>query len=438
MPINDEKSVRVACTAALTLPLEQLHPLQGGLKTISPENAAKLRREIIELGFSAPFHVWQSDDSNYILDGHQRYAVLTDMQTDGWIIPDLPVALIDAIDVSEAKRKLLALASSYGHMTPQSLAEYLEDAGIAFDEAVERYELPDINYETMRELLSDEGFWREEEENKLPDDKIDDVPEVPESFVKPGEIWQLGNHRLMCGDSTKREDVERLMAGEKAELLLTDPPYGVSYIEKNAAVHGGIVKNNIGKKIENDTGSVEEMGALWSSLFSHADHFSNTASYYVFSPQGGELMMMMMMQAIHQSKWQLKHSLIWQKQNFVFGRCDYHYQHEPVLYGWKKKGTHNWYADRSQSSLLQFDKPHKSNLHPTTKPIDILEYLISNSSKKLDLVVDLFLGSGSTLIACEKTNRRCFGMEIDPHYCSVAITRWQDLTGKIAHRVEST
>jgi DNA modification methylase len=219
------------------------------------------------------------------------------------------------------------------------------------------------------------------------------------------------------------------MGGEKGDLLLTDPPYGVSYIEKNAAVNGGRVLNNIGKEIKNDTGTVEEMAKLWAALYSHDYYFTDEASYYVFSPQGGELMMMMM-QAIHQSKWQLKHSLIWQKQNFVFGRCDYHYQHEPVLYGWKKKGKHNWYADRSQSSLLQFDKPHKSDLHPTTKPVDLLEYLIGNSTKANDKVVDIFSGSGSTLIACEKTGRCCFGMEIDPHYCQVILERFKAYSGK--------
>jgi DNA modification methylase len=275
------------------------------------------------------------------------------------------------------------------------------------------------------DLLGIENFTVDVAEKGLPNN----IPEDVEPRTKRGDLYKLGEHRLLCGDSTNIQDVEKLMNGEKADLLLTDPPYGVSYIEKNAAVHGGMVKNNIGKEIKNDCGTVEEMGALWAHLFSHADHFTDEASYYVFSPQGGELMMMMM-QAIHQSKWQLKHSLIWEKQNFVFGRCDYHYQHEPVLYGWKKKGTHNWYADRSQSSLLKFDKPHKSDLHPTTKPVEILEYLICNSTKPNDKVADIFGGSGSTLIACEKTHRKCFMQELDQNYCDVIVTRWEEYTGQ--------
>jgi len=438
MPINNEKIVRIACAAALTLPLEQLQPLQGGLKKLSPENAAKLRREIVELGFSAPFHVWQSDHGNYILDGHQRFAVLAEMQIEGWIVPDLPVALIDATDVSEAKRKLLALASSYGHMTPQSLSEYLEDAGIAFDEAVERYELPDINYEAMRELLTDEGFWREEEEeNKLPDDKIDDVPEILDSFVQPGEIWQLGNHRLMCGDSTKREDVERLMDGKKADMVFTDPPYGVSYEKK---CHDIFHSNRVTSKITNDDISVDDLTIVIRAAFKNINAFiEDKSTYYICSPQGGDMGLMMMM--MKEENIPCRHVIIWLKNAPVFsmGRLDYDYQHEPILFGWSPNRSHhkNTHEGQWQSSTWPCNR-EVNKLDPTMKPVDLMVNAITNSCPSAGRVMDLFLGSGSTMIACEQTNRRCFGMEIDPHYCSVAITRWQDLTGKTAHRVEPT
>ena len=148
----------------------------------------------------------------------------------------------------------------------------------------------------------------------------------------------------------------------------------------------------------------------------------------MFLVHKGEILMMMMM-SINKSNWQLKHTLIWAKQNFVFGRADYHYQHEPILYGWKKNNKHNWYSDRKQGSVLNFDKASKNDLHPTGKPVELCSYLIKNSSKEGDIIVDLFGGSGSTLIACEQLNRKCYMMELDPRYCDVIVTRYCNFTG---------
>lgn len=258
----------------------------------------------------------------------------------------------------------------------------------------------------------------------------DDIPGDVETRCKLGELWILGEHRLLCGDSTKIDQVEMLMGGEKANILLTDPPYGVSYAEKNAFLNMIAPASRIQKRIENDHGSIDESGEIWLGAFSaaRANSFED-ASFYIFSPQGGDLMMMMMIQ---KACWTLKHMLVWVKNNHVLGRCDYHYKHEPVFYGWAD--THKFYGGSSCFSVLQYPKPMKNDLHPTMKPIELLEHLIGNSSLKGGNVLDVFLGSGSTLIACEKTGRRCFGMEIDPHYCDVIITRWEQFTGKTAHR----
>ena len=162
------------------------------------------------------------------------------------------------------------------------------------------------------------------------------------------------------------------------------------------------------------------------------------AAYYWFACQGGDqMMMMMMMMFLGDAGWLVRHELIWVKPSMVFGRSDYHYRHEPIIYGWKRKGKHNWYADRKQTSVLEFARPHKSDLHPTTKPVAILEYLLGNSTVTTDSVLDTFGGSGSTLIACEKTNRKCFMMEIDPHYCDVIIERWEKFTGKKAKLINN-
>lgn len=292
--------------------------------------------------------------------------------------------------------------------------------------------------QSLRELdfpIEDIGFeWDNKDENPDITDADDEVPEIPQNVhgVELGDVWQLGEHRLMCGDSTLRENVERLMAGEKADMVFTDPPYGVSYADKNTYLNSISPGNRIQKEIANDHGSTEEMHELWCKIFNMtAEYSTNKASYYICSPQGGELMMMM--QAISQSPWSLKHMLIWNKNNHVLGRCDYNYKHEPILYGWKKKGTHEFFGKGEKTtSVWDIPKPQKNDLHPTMKPIALMVEAILNSCKEAGLLFEPFCGSGSTLIACEKTGRKCNGLEIDPHYCSVIIERWQKTTGKTA------
>ena len=234
----------------------------------------------------------------------------------------------------------------------------------------------------------------------------------------------------MCGDSTKLEDVEKLMDGKKADMVFTDPPYGVSYEKKNNEVLG----NKKYSKIENDDISGDKLGDFFYRTFTSISTFiKNGGAYYVCAPQGGLQMMMMMM--MDKAGMPLKHELMWLKPSPVFsmGRLDYDYQHEPILYGWK--GSHQFYGNGEfKKSIWKIDRESNKS-HPTMKPTALCANGIMNSSKQEDVVMDLFLGSGSTLIACEKTERICYGMEIDPKYVDVIIKRWEDYTNQTAEKL---
>jgi site-specific DNA-methyltransferase (adenine-specific) len=285
-------------------------------------------------------------------------------------------------------------------------------------------------------LLKDIGFESMELDKifQLSDDEKageDDIPETPKKPVsKTGDIYELGKHRIMAGDSTKQEDVEKLMNGKKADMVFTDPPYAVNYGADQDVLNkksGGKSKLTV-RPIIGDGLSTEECAQkIWKPSFKNLyESAKDDCSFYMTMCQGGDQMMMMMMS----ENWQIKHELIWVKNFPVFsmGRLDYDYQHEPILFGWKKK--HNWYGKgQFLKSIWEIPKPTKSDLHPTMKPIELIKNAILNSSKRGDLVIDFFGGSGSTLIACEQTSRICYGMEIDPVYVDVIVTRWCKFTG---------
>jgi len=262
----------------------------------------------------------------------------------------------------------------------------------------------------------------------------DAIPEVPKPISKAGDLWLLGNHRLLCGDSTKPEDVARLMDGQKADMVFTDPPYGVDYGEKNRFLNSFQPSGRNLKDIANDVLGKDKLFTLLQKAFTLAyEHGKDHCSYYVTAPQNGELGLMMMMMMMMMSGLPTRHVLIWNKnrQNFSLGRLDYEYKHEPILYTWKKK--HVFYGKGEfKNSVWDIDKELKCDKHPTMKPIALIENALLNSSLVNNNVLDLFLGSGSTLIACEKLNRRCFGCEIDPHYVDVIVKRCEDFTGKKA------
>ena len=220
-------------------------------------------------------------------------------------------------------------------------------------------------------------------------------------------------------------------------MVFTDPPYGVSYTDKNEFLNSIDKPICVVNAIQNDDKKPEDMHDFWVAAFTNL--YNNTKeqmSYYITAPQGGDLLLLLLLEAVRESGFALKHQLIWNKNNHVLGRCDYNYKHEPIVYGWKIKGTHKFFGNGSmKTSVWDVPKPLRSDLHPTMKPIELIANAILNSSEKGDIVLDLFGGSGSTLMACEQTDRVCYMMEYEPHYIDVIIDRWEKFTGKKARKI---
>ena len=418
------KTISIKCDCKDLLKLEDMTVMQGGLKIRNDADYEKIKKSILTYSFSFPFFIWRSGKTNYLLDGTGRYTCLTKMQNEeGYIIPELPVVYIQCKNKADAKQKLLRLNSQYGKLTRESVLEFAEDIDLNFDEIA----LPD----TVIDFTDQSGEIAETEG----DDEAPEVDEKSEPVSKRGEMYELGNSILMCGDSTSAEDVARLMGGEKADMVFTDPPYNVAIGDKNKALQSFQKAGRITENIENDFFKTDEECAekLWLPCFKNLfENAKDECAIYVTMPQGGTHMMMMMM--MRDSGWQVKHELIWVKNSptFSMGRLNYDYQHEPILYGWKK--THKWVGKgKFNKSIWEIDKPKKCDLHPTMKPIELIENALLNSSEKNDLILDLFGGSGSTLIACEKNNRKARLMELDPHYCDVIrrrYTKWAKENGK--------
>lgn len=245
----------------------------------------------------------------------------------------------------------------------------------------------------------------------------DDAPEVDESEPpksEPGKVYKLGNHRLMCGDSTSVDDVQKLMDGQLADLVLTDPPYNVDY-------QGGT-----GLKIQNDKQSDQQFHEFLYDAFTALDQsMKSGAAFYIWHADSEGYNFR---SACKEAGWTVRECLIWNKDSLVLGRQDYQWKHEPCLYGWKDGDSHQWYNDRKQTTVIDWDRPRESKEHPTMKPVGLFGYLIQNSSKGDDIVLDSFGGSGTTIIACEQLGRKGYSMELDPKYCDVIRKRWWKLT----------
>lgn len=389
-----------------TISLKELSPAKYNPRKWSDDAIAGLTKSIDKFNLADPLVI---NKNNTIIGGHFRYKILKDK---GLLEADvrIPSRLLSE---DEEKELNLRLNKNLGDWDYSSLSAFSEEM------------LEDVGFDSA-EL--DKIF---QQESKPSDD---DVPENAPTIAKTGDIFQLGIHRIMCGDSTNRDDVEKLMAGNKADMVFTDPPYGVSYADKNKYLNSIARGNRIQTPIENDHKTIEETRdtLIYPSFCCIKEFLADKASYYITAPQGGDLLMMMMM--MMKAGLTLRHMLIWVKNNHVLGRTDYNYKHEPILFGWVN--GHNFYGNGEfQFSTWEINKPNSSKLHPTMKPIALIVNALQNSTKREDIVMDLFLGSGSTLIACEKTNRRCYGMEIDPHYIDIIIKRWEDFTGQKAKKI---
>ena len=356
---------------------------------------------IREFGFRVPLVL---DKNNVIITGHTRLrsAKMLGMTEVPCIIADnLTPEQVQAYRIADNKTGEIA-EWDYA-LLPMELKD-LQSAD--FDLSVLGFDPEELD-----KLLNDDGGDAVTEGETEPDA----VPEVPEEAASvPGAVYLLGDHRLLCGDATKAEDVARLMGDEKANLWLTDPPYNVAY------------ENSLGQSIVNDNMEDSKFRKFLVDSFQCAvDVLLPGASFYIFhaDTEGFNFR-----GACRDVGLKIRECLIWVKNALVLGRCDYHFRHEPCLYGWKDGAAHNWYSDRCQTTVMEYHKPTSNTGHPTSKPAEMLVYLIKNSSKRGDIVLDTFGGSGSTLIACEQTGRVCRMMELDPKYCDVIRRRWAEFT----------
>lgn len=369
-------------------------------KKTEVDKIAKSLRETPELFEARPIIVTQYAGKFVILGGNLRYEGCKrnkDKDAPCFIIPD-------DTPIDKMKEIIIKDNGSFGEWDYDALGNLWDD-------------LP----------LADWGVpaWDAQPEKETTDAQEDDFDENEQEIqarCKLGDIWKLGEHRLMCGDSTDPETVKVLMGGEQADLLLTDPPYNVDY--------EGCTEEKM--KIQNDSfkSEGEFLEFLRKAMSCASDVMKDGASYYIFHADSEGRNFREAATEIGK----VRECLIWVKNSLVLGRQDYQWRHEPCLYGWKGAG-HKWYNDRSQTTILEFDRPKRSEEHPTMKPIPLFSYLMKNSSKPGDLVLDLFAGSGTSLICAEQLGRRCYTMELDPHYCDVVITRWEQLTGKQAEKL---
>ena len=359
----------------------------------------KLKRSMSKFGYVEPI-IWNKQTGN-IVGGHQRYKILKDM---GY--KEAECVVVD-IDATKEKALNIALNKINGEFDIPLLTDLLKDLSTSdFDVSLTGFDEDEIS-----DLFSS----IDDKEGK--DDDFDVNKALEEaSFVNPGDLWQLGKHRLMCGDSTISEDVNKLMNNNKANLVVTDPPYNCSY-------EGGT-----SMKIINDSWhDPKKFYDFLLSAFKNAyDNLADGSAFYCFHSDAEKVNFF---NATVNAGFHYSTTCIWVKNALVIGRMDYQMRHEPVIYAFKDTAKHKFYGDRKQTTVWEFDRPIKSKLHPTTKPIPLISYPIKMSSQENGIVLDLFAGSGSTLIACEQMNRICYAMELDPVYASVIIRRYAETYG---------
>lgn len=386
-----------------------LLPYAHNAKIHTAEQVEQIAASIEEFGNNDPIAIWHNADGDMeIVEGHGRLLALKSLG-----IEECPVIALDHL-TDEQRR-------AYAHVHNQTTLT----SGFDLDILQKELDELDFDWESF-------GFDMPDDIDGIRDDAdADEVPDDAEPRVQRGEVWLLGNHRLMCGDSSSSDDMDRLLDGVEPLFVFTDPPYGVSIGDKNKELQSIQRAGRITENIIGDTLPASELYDVLVKAFSNLrEHCSDDCSYYVSSPQGGELCLMMM-EMMRDAELPVRHNLIWAKNNATFsmGRLDYDYKHEPIFYTWTKR--HHFYG-KNETSLQEFDKPMASKLHPTMKPVALVEHLMENSSKQGDPVADIFGGSGTTLIAAEQLGRTCYIMELDPHYCDVIIERWENLTGKTA------
>ena len=357
----------------------------------------KLKRSIEQFGYVEPV-IWNKQTGR-VVGGHQRLKVLIDSG-----ITEVDVVVVD-MNTEKEKALNIALNKISGEWDTDKLALVIADLqGADFDVSLTGFDPEELD-----------DLFRDDVKGGVKEDDFDVEAELRKPvFSKAGDLWMLGEHRLLCGDSTKPETYELLMNGKKAQLVVTDPPYNVDY--KGAA-----------GKIKNDKMAEDQFEQFLLAAYSQMyESMTDDASIYVFHSDSHGLAFR---KAFEEAGFYLSGCCIWKKQSLVLGRSPYQWQHEPVLFGWKKKGKHQWYTGRKESTIWEFDKPKKNADHPTMKPVALVAYPIMNSTMTGCLVLDPFGGSGSTLIACEQTGRTCYTVELDEKFCDVIVKRYIDQVG---------
>lgn len=431
-------SVRYEHEQVEMVPLAELRPYDGNAKRHTNEQVDAVEASIREFGFRNPVLAWHNDDgAPEIVAGHARCIAARNLG-----MGEVPVIFVD--DLSDAQRRALTLVDNQTTMMT------------GWDEDQLSYELDILSSEFD---MSDFGFAlsdiTDDVESMLDGISEDDVRQDVDRKCSEGQIWKLGDHRLMCGDSTDAAQVAELMGGELADMLLTDPPYNVGYVGKT--------KDAL--TIKNDSMSDSSFRQFLLDAFrAAAQNMRSGAAFYIWHADSGGINFRT---AAEEAGLHYRQCLIWVKNTMNLGRQDYQWKHEPCLYGWKDGAAHYFvddrkqttvtedaapniasmskaemrdllkeiFSDRQSDTVLHEDKPSRSDEHPTMKPVKLMARQIANSSKKGWTVLDLFGGSGSTMMACEQLGRRCYMMELDPHYCDVIIDRWERFTGNVAEMV---
>lgn len=390
-------------------PLADLLPYARNSRTHSDEQIAQIAGSIREFGFTNPILV---DPDGGIIAGHgrARAAALLKLEV-------VPCIELGHLTQTQRKAYVIAdnrLALNAGWDSSMLTLELQDLQSNEFDLGLLGFDSDELEALLNPEVAPAEGLG-----------DPDDMPEQVETRCKPGDLWILGKHRLLCGDSTNVQHVERLMGGELADCVWTDPPYNVAY--------EGKTKDAL--TIKNDKMGADDFRQFLRDAFSAMAGVTKAGGglYIAHADSEGENFR----GAARESGWLVKQCLVWVKSCLVMGRQDYQWKHEPILYGWRNGGPHSWHSDRKQTTVLEFDKPQRNGDHPTMKPVELVAYCLRNSTRPSDVVLDLFGGSGTTLIASEQLARHARLMELDPKYCDVILARWEKFTGQTAVREEA-
>ena len=398
------------------LPVGALKPYEKNTRSHGEEDVEQIAESIRMDGFNDPIGVW--GEENLIVEGHGRLLAAKKLG-----LEKVPCIRLDHLTDTQRRDYAIrhnrtAELSGWNFTSLEDELRALKDEGL---------DLSGLKFDFDPDVLSGGGTTN----YSIVEDEPPEPPEQP--ITKPGDIWQLGRHRLMCGDSTDAGAWAALMDGEKADMVFTDPPYGVAIGDKNAELNTIQRAGRCVENIKNDTMSEQELYRMLKAAFVNVrENCTDDACYFVTSPQGGSLGLMMMMM-MKDAGLEVRHVLMWKKNTptFSIGRLDYDYQHEPIFYTWTKK-HHNFRTGAHRSTVWEYDKPRKCDLHPTMKPVALVANAILDGTQEGMIVLDAFCGSGTTIIAAENTNRQARCMELDPHYCDVIVTRWENLTGEKA------